>query len=142
MPFLPPRAANLSDIPLKNMDGSPMLDEHNNPVTATVFSPATKVWQVASATKRRKAMKRVREANNKIEAAADDREDVVDFLCAVTKQFNGFAVPEAADPVRAVYEEPAWGYIRDQLADATENWENFTKASQTASASMPASSPG
>ena len=135
-------AAEVSDIPLKNMDGSAMLDDAAAPVTATVFGPASKIWQVADAAKRRKAMRRVRENNNKLEAASDDAEDVIEFLCAVTKRFNGIEIADVADQVRAIYTEPGLGYIRDHMEADTRNWENFTKASSTRSASTPVSSPG
>lgn len=130
-------AAEISDIPVKNMDGSPMLDENNEPVTATMFSPGSKIWQVANASKRRKTMKRVRENNGKLEAVADDTEDTIDFLCAVTKRFNGLEIPDEADQVRAIYSHPALGYIRDQMEAAALNWENFTQASKTPASSTP-----
>lgn len=135
-------AADVSDIPVKNMDGSPMLDENNEPVTATMFSPGSKIWQVANAAKRRKTMKRVRENNGKIEAVADDTEDTIEFLCAVTKRFNGLEIPDEPDQVRAIYSHPALGYIRDQMEAAAMNWENFSKASKVPASSMPGNSPG
>lgn len=135
-------AAELSDIPVKNMDGSPMLDEDNNPVTATMFSPGSKIWQVAHATKRRKTMRRVRENNGKLEAAADDTEDTIEFLCAVTKRFNGLEIPGEADQVRAIYSHAQLGYIRDQMEAAALNWENFTAASKPSASPTPDNLPG
>lgn len=135
-------AAEVSDIPIKNMDGSPMLDELNNPVTATMFSPGSKIWQVANATKRRKTMKKVRENGGKLEAVADDTEETVDFLCAVTKRFNGLEIPGEADQVRAIYSNALLGYVRDQMDAAASNWENFTKASQSPLNSTSDTAPG
>jgi len=129
-------AAEVSDIPVKEMDGSPMLDENNNPVTATMFSPASKIWQVAHANKRRKTMRKVRENGGKLEAVADDTEDTIEFLCAVTKRFNGLEIPDEPDQVRAIYSNPRLGYIRDQMEDAASNWENFTAASKAISPAM------
>lgn len=127
-------AAELSDIPLKEMDGSPMLDENNDPVTATMFSPASKIYQVARQARKRKAMRKVRENGGKLEAVADDSDDVIEFLCAITKRFNGLEIPGEADQVRAIYSHDQLGYIRDQLSDAADNWENFTQASKPSAA--------
>lgn len=138
--------AEVSDLPVKNVDGSPMLDAAGTPVTVTVFGPGTKVWQVADATRRRKAMKRTREANGKIEAALDNNdEDSIEFLCTIVKRFNNLEFPGAQgdkETVAGVFNEPKLGYIRDHLMEDTRNWENFTKASQSLSVSTSASLPG
>lgn len=135
-------SAEISDIPVKNMDGSPMLDENNNQVTATVFGPGSKIWQVANAAKRRKVMRKVRENNGKMEAAADDTEDTIEFLCAITKRFNGLELPDEADQVRAIYSHPLLGYIRDQMDNAAANWENFMQASKPLAPSTSGNVPG
>lgn len=133
----------LSDLPVKNPDGSPMLQEDGQPVTATMFGPGSKIWQAADAAMRRKTMRRVRENGGKIEAAAaDDTEDRVEFLCAVTKRFNGIEIPDEAEQVRAIYSNPLLGFIRDHLYDDGRNWENFTKPSKAHSASTPVNSAG
>ena len=134
------RVADIADLPIKNADGSPLVDpETGEPVTATICGPGHKVWQVADAAKRRKAIKRSREANGKFEAALDNEDaDNIDFLCAITKRFNhldyedadGNAVHGDRETVRAVYADPLLGFIRDHLMDDTRNWENFMKASQ------------
>lgn len=144
--ILSKRVAEVSDLPVKNADGSPMTDEAGNPVTATVFGPGTKIWQVADAHKRRKAVKRTREANGKIEAAFDnEEEDVIEFLCTITKRFNNLEHPDAQgdkDTVRAVYNEPLLGFIRDHMEADTKSWENFMKASQSSSSSGSDKQPG
>ncbi|WP_103728929.1 hypothetical protein [Novosphingobium sp. HII-3] len=141
------RVADVSDLPVKNADGSPMIDpDTGNPITAVVFGPATKIWQAADGLRRRKAIKRSREANGKFEATLDYKdEDTIEFLCAITKRFNGLVVNGVhgdADTVRAIYSDPMLGFIRDHMeADAT-NWENFMKASQSLSNSGSDNSPG
>ncbi len=140
------KVATEADLPVKNADGSPMVDEAGVPSTATVFSPGTKIWQVAHATMRRKAIKRSREANGKYEAAVDNEvEDRVEFLCTITKRFNNMENPEALDDkalVAAIYGEPLLGYIRDHMIEDTESWENFMKASQSGSSSGSVTAPG
>lgn len=144
--ILTKQVAEVADLPIKNPDGSPMLDEQGAPVTATVFGPGTKIWQVANAARRRKGVKRTREANGKTEAYFDnEEEDIVDFLCAVTKRFNNLEYPEIRgdkETVRAIYEAPLLGFIRDHMEADTKNWENFMKASQKVSNAGPVSSPG
>jgi hypothetical protein len=128
----------IGKIALKNADGSPMLDDANQPAYVRLHSPASKVWQVADAAKRRKAMKRVRENGGKIEAAADGDEDVIEFLVAVTEDFVNVSVPLAEGEtgakamVRAIYSNPALGYIRDQAEAAASDWGSFTDGSVTA----------
>ena len=144
--ILTKRVADVSDLPVKNPDGSPMVDDAGNPVTATVFGPGTKVWQVADAARRRKAVKRTREANGKFEAAFDNEdEDTVEFLCTITKRFNNLEYPDVQgdkETVRAVFTEPLLGFIRDHMEADTKSWENFMQASQTLSASTSGSSLG
>ena len=141
------RVADVSDLPIKNADGSPMIDpDTGNQITATVFGPGTKIWQTANSLKQRKAIKRSREANGKFEATLDFKEeDTLEFLCAITKRFNGLVIEGAhsdQETVRAVYSDPLLGYIRDHMEADASNWENFTKASQSLSNSGSASLPG
>ncbi|EJL21893.1 hypothetical protein [Novosphingobium sp. AP12] len=141
------RVADVSDLPIKNADGVPLRDPDTGaPVTATVFGPGTKIWQVADAAKRRKAIKRSREANGKFEAALDNEaEDTVEFLCAITKRFNNLEFDDVhgeKDTVHAVYSDPLLGFIRDHMEADTKNWENFMKASQALSSFGSGNSPG
>lgn len=140
------RVAELADLPVKNADGSPMVDDAGLASTATVFSPATKIWQVAHAHMRRKAVKRSREAKGKYEAAIDNAvEDQIEFLCTITKRFNNFANPDGLDDralVEKVYNDHYIGFIRDHMIEDTESWENFTKASQSGLNSGSSNLPG
>jgi len=146
------RVADVADLPVKDADGKPMTDpETGAAITATILGPGTKVWQVADATKRRKAIKRSREANGKFEAALDNEDaDIIEFLATITKRFNGLdyedeqgnKVEGERETVRAVYSDPLLGFIRDHMLDDTRNWENFMKASQLVSNSGSGNSPG
>jgi len=121
----------IGEIKLKRPDGSPMLDENQQPCFARVHSPASKVWEVANAAKRRKTMRRVREGGGRIEAAVDDAEDTIEFLVAITEEFVNVEVPVvdgaggAKAMVRAIYANPALGYIRDQIEAASTDWGTF-----------------
>lgn len=125
----------IGNIKLKRADGSPLLDENQQQAYARVHSPASKTWEVAHAALRRKAMKRVREAGGRIEASADDADDKLEFLVAITDEFVGAAVPlpegetGAKAMVRAIFATPALGYIRDQIDAASGDWGAFLEAS-------------
>lgn len=122
-------------LPLKNADGSPMLDDDNEPAAVRIHTPASKVYEVAHAAMRRKTMKRVRESGGRIEAAADDIEDKQAFLVAITEEFVNVSLPEvgpgAKTLVRAVYENPQLGFIRDQIEGAASDWGSFPDSSAT-----------
>lgn len=127
----------IGKINLKHPDGSPLLDENQQPAFARVHSPASKVWEIANAAKRRKVMKRVRDAGGRIEAAADDSADNVEFLVAITEEFVGADVPlsngesGAKAMVRAILSNPALGFIRDQIEGAASDWGSFSEGSAT-----------
>ncbi len=140
------RVSEVADLPVKNADGIAMFDDQQKPVTATVFGPGTKVWTVADAKRRRKAVKRMRENKGKSEAVIDaEGEDAIEFLCEITKRFNNLSYPDVqgdAETVRAVYSDPLLGFIRDHMEADTRSWENFMKASASGSASTSDNLPG
>lgn len=124
------RASATGDIELKDGDGSPLLDEKGNPLTISVYSPASKQWEQASAEMNRKRAERMRKNGGKMEAALDNaKQDQIEFLCRVTVSLNGFDYPvKDGDPIRALYEDDALGYIRDHVYAEANDWSAFTKA--------------
>lgn len=135
-------------IQLKNADGSLMADEQGNGAFARVHSPSSKVYEQAFAARRRKTLKRVRENGGKLEAGQEQPEDIVEFLIAITEEFIGVEVPlpegetGAKAMVRAIYSNPALGFIRDQMDAAAGDWGAFLGKLPTTAASSPASLPG
>lgn len=135
-------------VQIKNADGSLMLDDEGNGAYARMHSPASKTWEVANAARRRKLMKRVRENGGKIEAAQDDPQDVIQFLCDITEEFINLTwpVPEgetgAKAQVRAIYSEPQLGFIRDQMDKDSADWGAVLGKLPTAPSSTSSSSPG
>lgn len=123
------RAAETGNIDLKDGDGSPMLDDAGLPVSVTVYSPASKQWAQAQAEMNRKRAERLRKNGGKMEAALDNaRGDQIEFLCRVTIKLNGFEYPadKGADPIRALYEDDALGFIRDHVYSEVTDWSGFT----------------
>ena len=124
------RALEAGDIELKNADGSPMLDDEGNALSVTVHSPASKVWEQASADMNRKRAERLRKNGGKLESALDNqRQDTIDFLCRVTIKLNGFEYPAAAgaDPIRALFEDDSLGFVRDHVFAEVNDWSGFIK---------------
>ncbi|CDO34995.1 hypothetical protein [Novosphingobium sp. KN65.2] len=124
-------------VAIKNADGSPMLDGDGKPAFARMHTPASKTWEVAHASQRRKSMRRVREHGGRIEAVADDLQDTIEFLVAVTEEFVNVAMPlpegqtGAKALVRAIYENPQLGYIRDQMEANSKDWGAFLDQSES-----------
>lgn len=134
---------------LKEADGSPMINEATGEQEwALVHSPASKFWENAMAARRRKVLKRVRESGGKFEGGGDTAEDKIEFLLAVTEEFSPGVIeglPHAAsmkEHVAAIFNEPEFGYVRDQIDAAAQDWGAFLDASQKLPNSTSASSPG
>lgn len=129
------RALESGDIELKEGDGSPMLDDEGNPLSVTVHSPASKVWQAANAEFNRRRAERLRKNGGKVEAALDNATaDQIDFLVRITISFNGWEYPVEgkAGPdamFRAAYADDALGFIRDHVWAEAHDWAAFTKGS-------------
>lgn len=124
------RAGETGDIELKDGDGAALYDDTGNPLSVTIWSPASKPWQQANADMNRKRAERMRKNGGKVEAALENaRDDQVEFLCRVTTRLNHFTYPvsEGGDPVRALYEDDALGYIRDHVYGEANDWSAFMK---------------
>lgn len=125
------RAVVTGDIELKGGDNSPLFDDKGNPLSVTVYSPASKQWEQATAEMNRKRAERMRKSGGKVEAALDNaKADQIEFLCRVTISLNNFEYPaKEGDPIRALFEDDALGYIRDHVYNEVNDWSAFTRAS-------------
>lgn len=127
----------IGTVTLKHPDGSPLLDENQQPSFARVHSPASKVYEVANAARRRKVMKRVREAGGRFEASIEGSEDNIEFLVAITEEFVNVNVPlpegETGSKAlaRAILSNPGLGFIREQIEAAANDWSSFLDGSAT-----------
>lgn len=121
----------VGQVNLKHPDGSPLLDENQQHAFARVHSPASKVYEVANAARRRKSMKRVREAGGRFEAGIEGSEDTIEFLVMITEEFVNVVVPlpegETGSKalVRAILSNPSLGFIREQIEAAANDWSSF-----------------
>lgn len=133
---------------VKEADGSVMKDEKGNIAYARMHSPASKTWQVADAARHRKMMARIKDQGGNLAAAADEPEDVIDFLTAVTEEFIGLEVPLPEGEngskalVRAIYTNEGLGYIRDGMYREGRDWGAFLPAPPTSSNSGSDNAPG
>lgn len=135
---MPKRIKAIDNIPLKEADGSPMLNEKTGEQEwARVHTPASKFSQNALAARRRDSIRRVRESGGKMEGGAERLEDKVKFLNAVVEEFSPGVVEHLTEldgskaKVAAILDDPELGYIRDQLDTATQDWGTFLEASAT-----------
>lgn len=125
------RAAETADIPVKNGDGSLMLDDDGNKITVTLCSPGSQAWMQAEAETNRKRAERLQKGGRISAALEDSKQDQIDFLCRVTVKFNGdIEHPEAknkADLPRAIYSDDSLAFIREEIHGQAHDWGNFTK---------------
>lgn len=131
------RVPPMATVPLKDRDGTPLLQENGEPCAARMHTPSSKHWQNAHAKRRRKTLKRVREMGGRLEAGQETPEDIAEFLIEVTEEFIGVEVPLAEGQsgakamVEAIYRDPELGFIRDQLDADSSDWGSFTFGSAT-----------
>lgn len=131
------RVPPMGFVPLKERDGTPMVQENGEPCGARMHTPSSKIWQNANARRRRKALQRVREMGGKLEAGQETPEDIAEFLTAVTEEFIGVEVPlpegksGAKALVEAIFADPELGFIRDYLDEKSGDWGSFTFGSAT-----------
>lgn len=127
------RARDTATIPLKNGDGTPLVDSEGAKITVTLSGPGTKVWKQAEAERNRKRRTRAREENDIMAAMDDAEEDQIAFLASVTAKFSdNLSHPDAktkGDLPKAIYSDDGLGFIRDQAWEEARSWTAFTKGS-------------
>lgn len=142
------RAADTAKIDLVDADGGPLNDDAGNRLSVTLCGPGSKTWQQADAERNRKQASRAEKNPRKFASMVADhrRDDEIDFLCAITVSFNGWAYPgEYASPrdmFKAAYSDDGIGFIRDQLSKEGNDWQAFLSPASTTSVPTPVNSLG
>ena len=141
------RIPPIGKILLKEADGTPMNAEPDGSQSwAKGHSPASKFWENAMAKRRRAGLRRVREAGGKIEGASETTEDKVEFLLEVLTEFSPGVVEgipgSMKEQIETILRDPEFGYLRDQLDTASQDWGSFLDDSATHSGSTSDNSPG
>lgn len=131
-------AADFSDFMLEETtrlelelpNGEPMLF-NGAPVAVNLYGPATKEYASARAELDKESASRVFRAmgnrSSKKKGGDEDREADAKFLTAVTASFENFPFPGGAF---AIYREPKFKYIGNQVQAHINDLGNFFKASK------------
>lgn len=109
------------DIELPN--GEPMI-YHGQQVVVHLYGPSTSRFIKAKASMDREASKRVVAMIGKKSQSKTESDDEADakFLIAVTDRFDNFPFPGGID---AIYREPRFKYIHDQVRNHLNDLGNF-----------------
>ncbi|WP_347271821.1 hypothetical protein [Rhizorhabdus histidinilytica] len=132
--FLHLRSAD--DVPMyeDGPDGQPDLSKK---VAIELHGPGSAPYNKAQAAAQNKMLERMRRKGKAQLTAEEQRAEQVDRLVACTVAFHHIehpAYPGATGETlfRAVYSDPALGFIRDQALEFIGDWGNFTPSSNAA----------
>lgn len=118
-----------SRLELELPNGDPMLFKGEQ-VAVNLYGPATSEYAAAKAAMDKESAARVFRAmgaRNKKKGGEDDREADAKFLTAITASFENFPFPGGA---YAIYREPRFKYIANQVQAHVNDLGNFFKASK------------
>lgn len=118
---------------LLDANDEPLLkDDGKTPVTITVFGPGSKKFAEATAMKNNRMMDRLRKKGKADQTGSQVLAEKAEFLSMVTATSDGLELdehqPDSPECQRAVYEEPALGFIPDQVDKYLGEWGNFSKS--------------
>jgi hypothetical protein len=119
---------------LKSVDGEPLYDGET-PVRVVVHGPGSRAYGVVESRQTARAVKRMNENEGKLTGATAEerRAETAEDLASVTIAFEGFTYGDGSlqgEPLfKAVYADPALGFITRQVAKFIGDWSNFKAAS-------------
>ncbi len=131
-------AAETTDVHLRDPGTDDLLhDENGKPVTVTVYGPGSKPYAKARSAAENRAIDKFKRKGKTDQTPEEKLENTVAFLSACTVSLNNFDYKGASDAaaIKAMYGDRTIGFINDQVDKAMGDWANFTKPSETASAS-------
>ena len=119
---------------VKSADGEPLYDG-DKPVRIVVHSPGSRAYGTVESRQTARAVKRMNENEGKLTAASseDRRIETAEDLAAITVAFENFTYGEGTLQgealFKAVYADPALGFITRQVTKFIADWSNFRAAS-------------
>lgn len=118
----------MTTIELEGPDGEPLLNDKKEQCSITIYGPGSKQYQKAQGVKNRAILEYVRRGGKKMKDG-EQRELDAEFLASCTVSMNGFGYKDLAgyEMFKAVYLDPAIGYVAEQVNKEIGDWENFTK---------------
>jgi len=118
-------------VELESTDGELLVNDQGEPITITVYGPASKQFQKAQGVRNRAILEYVRKGGKKMKDD-EQRELDADFLATCTVSFNGFTYKDYTgyEMFKHAYLDPSIGFISEQVNKAIGDWANFTPAPQ------------
>lgn len=119
---------------LKGADGAPLYDG-DKPVRILVHSPGSRAYGVVESKQTARAVKRMNENEGKLTAASSEERiaETAEDLASITVAFENFTYGDGAlhgeELFRAVYADPALGFITRQVTKFIGDWANFKPTS-------------
>ncbi|WP_294302184.1 hypothetical protein [uncultured Sphingomonas sp.] len=123
---------------VKNAKGEFLYDADKNPVRIHVHGPGTAAFAEVEARQTQRHFRRKEENDGKVAVAAPDvrRIEEAEDLAAITASFEnlgyGGGKLTGTDLFKAVYADPALGFVALQVRKFVGDWGNFSGGSATA----------
>ena len=117
-------------VELEKTNGEPLLNPAGEPMTITIYGPASKRFQDAKASSNSAMMEHFRGKRKTYDQRIIDAE----LLARCTISFNNFAYGQnlsGYEMFKAFYLDAGIGYITEQVNKAIGDWENFIGESET-----------
>lgn len=120
-------------IHVKGPDGQPLYDD-GNPVRILVHSPGSPAYAAVESRQTARALKRMNDNDGKLTAATAEerRAETAEDLASVTASFDNFTYGDGSLSgealYRAVYGDPALGFVAKQVTKFLADWGNFKAA--------------
>ena len=121
---------------VKDASGNLMFTADNKPIRIYLHGPASPEYSRIEERQTQRALKRAQENEGKPTAPSpeDRRAQIAEDYAAVTIAFENFNYPPAGDvqgaaAFRAMYADPALGFIVNQITRFLADWGNFKPAS-------------
>lgn len=116
-------------------DGTDGKPDHDKPIAATLYGPASKEYAKATAAQSNRLMNRLKQKGKVEQSAEQKAQEDADFLADITVNFEnlepGKDVTTDRGTIVAQYLDTEIGFVRDQIAKHVNDWSNFTKPSAT-----------
>lgn len=119
---------------LKTADGEALYDGEK-PVRILVHGPGSRAYGVVEGRQTARAVKRMNENEGKLTAGTPEerRIETAEDLASITIGFENFTYGDGSlqgeDLFKAVYNDPALGFVTKQVTKFIGDWANFRPAS-------------
>lgn len=129
--------AETAALHIKDANGEPMYadDARRQPVKIIIYGPSSNAFSVVEARQAARAVKRMEDNDGKVALLSPEerRKEAAEDLADVTVAFENFTYSPAGDAqgrelYKAVYNDPALGFIVKQVRQGVQDWGKFAGA--------------